>query len=158
MLAFCAQVLPDGSLASAPSATVDTSSYNFCRFHALLCERAQLGGAAAASADRGEADNSAPLRADEAPGGAAAADAAADAFLSLPSDDEADAQQEASADGVIRNGGGDDATHAPAVSRSLSALVALAGTDPAALELWDLAAGACARLLRARLRVAMRRG
>jgi hypothetical protein len=123
-------------VAAHPSVTISTGSYNFCRFAALRA--APLAEQAAAAVPDGsaaaDAAADAALRGDDAAGAAAAA---ADAFLCAPDDAAAAPPAASGADADA------DASEPGAASPPcLSALVALAGTDPAALELWDLAAGA----------------
>jgi len=137
LLSRSAQLLADGSVCDRPSACVSTGSYNFCRFAALgarapLRQRAGPAPCVGSTAAEDAAADEAALRRE---GGAEYVDV--DAFLAATPPDApggaADSGEEEEEQGSGREGG---------VAACVSALVALAGTDPAKAELWDLASGA----------------
>ena len=132
------QLLPDGAVSERPSASISTGSYNFCRFAALgtrqpLTQRAGPAPCVESTAAEDAAAAEAALRSGDG--------IDVDAFLAAtppeaPGAGTADADSD---DEPVS----DDADTANAANASVLALVALAGTDPATIELWDLASGAC---------------
>lgn len=129
------QLLPDGSLCDRPSASISTGSYNFCRFAVLgarqpLRQRAGPAPCVGSTAAEDAAADEARLRGD-------AVDV--DSFLA-PTPPEAPGEEAADSDDEPGSEEDQEAGSAPAC---VSAVVALAGTDPAKIELWDLASGAC---------------
>lgn len=140
LLSRSAQLLADGSVCDRPSASVSTGSYNFCRFAALgaraaLRQRAGPAPCVGSTAAEDAAADEAALRREGGDRGAEYVDV--DAFLAATPPDApggaADGGEEEEEQGSGREGGG---------AACVSALVALAGTDPAKAELWDLASGA----------------
>ena len=132
------QLLPDGALCDRPSASISTGSYNFCRFAALgtrepLRQRAGPAPCVGSTAAEDAAADEAALRSGDG--------VDVDAFLAATPPEAPGAEAgDADSDDEPGSEGGDASG---AASASVSALVALAGTDPATIELWDLASGAC---------------
>ena len=138
MCAAPLQLLPDGAVCDRPSASISTGSYNFCRFAALgtrqpLTQRAGPAPCVGSTAAEDAAADEAALRSGDG--------IDVDAFLAA-TPPEAPGAGSADVDSDDEPGSL-DADAANAATAGVSALVALAGTDPATIELWDLASGAC---------------